>query len=334
MPKKRADRWKNWQPPEKHWWNPDASDDSTQSRREEIAKACCDEKNGMTLAQNIARKVAQRAFWYADKEQAIRDTADDIVGHGYDIAIKTYDPTRGASFKTFLYRVLFSRARLWVRRFKKKQMLYAKNEISVECKGNVLGNSHGDCWEEGVPVRRYTILDFDRFIYSPLLHTNDGQSKQFLESNHDDLIKEQAFTLDDKTMRESIESLRKVRKISDAEFQTIQKRYLPASYRTLGDVKLRKALTLLDVRIFKLAVTINCERRYTKEDIQKILGIKRDFLHARFMAILERLGIPYECADQWYKNHKIFKRKRERKKKADLPPPPDCDTINQEKGWE
>ena len=311
MSRKKTDRWKNWQPPEKFWWKPE------KPIPDEIIKACHDEQNGMALAEKTARKVAYRVFQYQNNEQAIQDIADQIIGYGYYLALRDYKPDRGAKFKTFLYHVLFMGACHWNGRYQKKFMNYAKNHVTLICKGNVDGNSRGIFWEEeGIPFRGYTILHFNRFICSPLLITNDGKSKQFMESNQHDVVKYQCVTLDKKTMCESIELLHKVRDISDAEFQTINRRYLPVMYRKMTDAKLRGALSLLDVKIFKMAITINCERGYTKTMIQKRLGIKRDFLQARFMAILKRLDIPYESAIRWYKNHKIFKRKRERKKKS------------------
>ena len=322
MPKKKVDRWKNWQPPEKLWWKliPIADEPSEARRkiREEVARECRKDRDEMVLAINYARYLAKRMFLHED-EQKIRDNADDNVGYGYYLALRDFKPDKGSQFKTFLYRVLSRRAGYLRRQFMKTQTHSAKNHITVECKGNVVGRLRGICREEGIPELAYTILNFDRFIcLMNVVETNEGNIKQFMESNHHDLIKEESLILDDATMSESMELLAQVRNISDAEFRETQRRYLPAMYRKMTDAKLHSELSLLDVRIFELATTANDKRGYGKANIQNILGIKRDFLHSRFMAILERLKIPYESAIRWYANHKIFKRKRERRKRTPI----------------
>jgi len=308
MSKKKYDRWKNWQPPKKLWWKlKPISDESTEARREErtkIKEACLKERKEWSLAQNYARKVARRMFHYQDRKQAALDIVDDIVGIGYCLAIRDYKPDKGAKFSTFLYHVLCTKVWSWTRRFK-KNMYFADCDITVECYGNVAGRNYGIYRQKGkndIPGLTYTILNFDRFICcSPGLKSDEGNSRLLVETNHHELIKEK-FTFDDMWMRDSIELLRKVRRMSYAEFLTIKRRYLPTMYRKMTDAKLRGALSFLDVRIFKMVVTNNCENGYSKEAIQRILGIKRDFLDSRLKAILERLDIPYESTVQCYEN--------------------------------
>jgi len=318
MPKKKIDRWKNWQPPEKLWWKTNDTDETTKARREEIARTCREEKDGMALAKIIALKVAQRAFRYRDNPQAIQDIADHIVGFGYCHALRSYKPGKGAQFKTFLYLVLLTEARYWARKFKKKNMLFAKCHLTVEIRGNVGGYSQGVFLEDGIATRGYSIPNFDLFICKTPPSSENGKVKPFIENNRHDVVKEQCLTFDRMTMRETIELLHQARNIKDDEFQAIQRRYLPAMYRKMTDAKLRSALAALDVRILKLAMSFHCKGGYTKTTIQKTLGIKRDFLHARFMAILKRLDIPHESAIRWYGNHKIYKKKRERKKRTGI----------------
>ena len=328
MSQEKVDYEKNWQPPKELWWKPDATDETTKARREQIARACRDEKVGMALAKAIARKTAQRAFHYRGNSQSVEDLADHIVGLGYHNALQNYKPDKGAQFQTFLYLVLFTEARHWARNFKKKRMLFIKCHRTVEILGNVCGRSQGVFLEEGIATRACTILNLNLFIDATPPSGESGRIWQFVENNRHNTVKRQCLTFDRTTMCESIEMLHIVRNIKDEEFQAIlrQRRYLPVMYRKLTDAKLRSTLAVLDVRILKMAITFNCKSSYTKTAIQKILGIKRDFLHARFMAILRRLQIEHESAVLWYDNHKIYKKKQERKKKI-KPQPPEDDSL-------
>lgn len=274
----------------------------------EIQKQVAQEREKFRQALATASRLAHRRFPY--QYNKIHDAVDDVFGEGYSEAFRRFDPERGASFETLLHtiydRMLYDLKKVCPAR-KQRQKRFSVSVTSFFRK------QVGDHDFEDSQHDRIYEFDLSRpgtqlpcqFIPCRLQPCGHGICKKNLDKplsltpSKDGLETEHDFPAPEAvSLREYIDFLKAVTRISDDELHRVQHRYLPPICRRLRGAVLRKTLAKLDLQIVIQLIGTAQDRGYfvpiPKVHTQKQLEITRYFYESRIQAILERLEIPWQ----------------------------------------